>query len=74
MKTPQPGDIVTPKESTRRYTYGQHYKVTRSDNEVFYIIDDWGIEKQCYIEDWTLIKRVSIFERICNLVNKILCK
>ena len=72
MKTPQPGDIVTPKESTIRYTYGIKYKVTRADKGVFYIIDDWNIEKQCYIEDWAILKRATIFERICNFVNKIL--
>lgn len=72
MKTLQQGDIVTPKETTSRYTYGINYKVTRTDNSVFYVIDDWNIEKQCYIEEWTLIKRATIFERICNFVNKIL--
>ena len=51
MKTPQAGDIVTPKESTSRYTYGMNYKVTRTDKGVFYVIDDWNIEKQCYIEE-----------------------
>ena len=72
MKTPQTGDIVTPKESTSRYTYGINYKVTRTDKGVFYVIDDWNIEKQCYIEDWMLLKRATLFERICNFVNKIL--
>lgn len=72
MKTPQPGDIVTPKETTSRYTYDIDYKVTRTDNGVFYVIDDWNIEKQCYIEEWTLIQRANIFERICNFVNKTL--
>ena len=72
MKTPQAGDIVTPKESTSRYTYKCYYYVTRTDKGVFYVIDDWNIEKQCYIEDWILLKRATIFERICNFVNKIL--
>lgn len=72
MKSPQTGDIVTPKESTSRYTYGEKYKVNRTDKGVFYVIDDWNIEKQCYIEDWTLIKRASIFERIRKFVDKIL--
>ena len=72
MKSPQSGDIVTPKETTSRYTYGIKYKVTRTDKGVFYVIDDWNIEKQCYIEDWMLLKRATIFERICNFVNKIL--
>lgn len=72
MKTPQPGDIITPKESTSRYTYGINYKVTRTDNGVFYVIDDWNVEKQCYNQEWTLIQRAPIFERICNFVNKIL--
>ena len=72
MKTPQTGDIVTPKETTSRYTYGIKYKVTRTDKGVFYVIDDWNIEKQCYIEEWTVLKRATIFERICNFVNKIL--
>ena len=72
MKTPQKCDIVTPKETTSRYTYGIKYKVTRTDKGVFYVVDDWGIEKQCYIEDWNIVKSSTIFERICNFVNKIL--
>ena len=72
MKTPQPGDIVTPKESTSRQTYGHNYVVTSTDKGVFYVYDDWSIEKQCYIEEWTVLKRATIFERICNFVNKIL--
>jgi len=48
MKTPQPGDIVTPKESTSRYTYGEKYKVTRTDKDVFYIIDDWNDNRNNY--------------------------
>ena len=72
MKTPQSGDIVTPKETTSRYTYGENYKVTRTDKGVFYVIDDCNIEKQCYIEEWNLLKRATIFERICNFVNKFL--
>ena len=72
MKTPQKCDIVTPKETTSRYTYGIKYKVTRTDKGVFYVIDDWNIEKQCYNEEWILLKRDTIFERICNFVNKML--
>ena len=72
MKTPQSGDIVTPKQTTSRYTYGINYKVTRTDKGVFYVIDDFGIEKQCYNEEWIVLKRATIFERICNFVNKIL--
>ena len=72
MKTPQPGDILTPNQTTSRYTYGVNYKVTRTDKGVFYVIDDWLFEKQCYIEDWKVVKRATIFERICNFVNKIL--
>jgi len=51
MKIPQQGDVFTPKETTSRYTYGINYKVTRTDKGVFYVIDDWNIEKQCYLEE-----------------------
>ena len=72
MKIPQQGDVVTPKETTSRYTCGINYKVTRTDKGVFYVIDDWNIEKQCYLEEQTIVQRATIFERICNFVNKIL--
>lgn len=81
MKTPTKGDIVTPKKHitlkgtiasvVHRTTVFNQYKVIRSDKDVFFIIDDWGIERMCYASDWEMYQRAPIFARICNFVNKL---
>lgn len=50
------GDVVTPIERVNRTTIGQWYTVTRTDNDVFYIIDDWNIERQCYPNQWKVVE------------------
>lgn len=48
--------IVTPTTDVNRTTRGSLYKVTRKDNGWFYIIDDWGIERQCYWSDFKIVE------------------
>lgn len=50
------GDIVTPTERVNRTTIGEWYTVTRTDKDVFYIFDDWNIERQCYLNEWKIVE------------------
>lgn len=50
------GDIVTPTERVNRTTIGEWYTVTRTDKDVFYIFDDWNIERQCYPNEWKIVE------------------
>ena len=50
------GDIVTPTVKVNRTTIGEWYTVTRTDKDVFYIFDDWNIERQCYPNDWEIVE------------------
>ena len=50
------GDIVTPVERVNRTTIGEWYTVTRTDKDVFYIFDDWNIERQCYPNEWKIVE------------------
>lgn len=52
MKKINVGDIVTPNKRVNRTAIGKSYKVHRVGNGVFYIYDDYGIERQCYPEDF----------------------
>lgn len=54
------GDIVTPVERVNRTTKGEWYTVTRTDKDVFYIIDDWNIERQCYPNEWEIVSEEEI--------------
>lgn len=54
------GDIVTPVERVNRTTKGEWYTVTRTDKDVFYIIDDWNIERQCYPNEWKVVESKDI--------------
>lgn len=50
------GDVVTPTEKVNRTTIGEWYTVTRTDKDVFYIVDDWNIERQCYPNEWKIVE------------------
>lgn len=54
------GDIVTPTVKVNRTTIGEWYTVTRIDKDVFYIIDDWNIERQCYPNQWKIVESKDI--------------
>lgn len=54
------GDIVTPTERVNRTTIGEWYTVTRTDKDVFYIFDDWNIERQCYPNEWKVVESKDI--------------
>ena len=54
------GDIVTPTERVNRTTIGEWYTVTRTDKDVFYIVDDWNIERQCYPNEWKIVESNDI--------------
>jgi hypothetical protein len=60
MKKLKKGDIVTPKETTGRFQKFQEYQVLRTDNNVFYIMDDLGFVKQCYYNGWELVPEKKI--------------
>lgn len=54
------GDIVTPTVKVNRTTIGEWYTVTRTDKDVFYIFDDWNIERQCYPNEWKVVESKDI--------------
>lgn len=54
------GDVVTPTQRVNRTTIGEWYTVTRIDKDVFYIVDDWNIERQCYPNEWKIVESKDI--------------
>lgn len=54
------GDSVTPTVKVNRTTIGEWYTVTRTDKDVFYIFDDWNIERQCYPNEWKVVESKDI--------------
>ena len=74
MRKVKKGDIITPKKvqnlrgnwhsKVNRTSLFQEYQVTRTDKECFFIVDDNGMERMCYIEDWDLIQREPQLEVI----------
>lgn len=74
MKTPQPGDIVTPKQDYKNYSVKNQYLVLAYDPplDAVAVVNDSGVIEFIAVEDFYNITHVPIFERICNFVNKIL--
>jgi hypothetical protein len=78
MKKLKKGDIVTPKKvqnlrgnwhsAVNRTSLFQEYRVTRTDKECLFIIDDWGNERMCYANDWELIQREPQLELLTAFV------
>lgn len=54
MKQISVGDRVTPIKRVNRTSPTQWYIVHRLGDGVFYIYDDYGIERQCYPEDFNV--------------------
>lgn len=73
MKTPQSGDVVTPKKDYPNYSTKNQYLVLSVDPplEALAVVNDNGQIEFVAVEDFHNITHVPIFERICNFVNKI---
>ena len=72
MKTPQPGDIVTPKKDLEGFSTKNQYQVIERYKNSICLIDDDGHRRYKHISDFHNITQYPIWERICNFVNKIL--
>lgn len=74
MKTPQPGDIVTPKENCILFKKSNQYQVlaTFEKDKSIILVNDSGVRQMVSYKDFHNITHVPIFERICNFVNKII--
>jgi len=78
MKKLKKGDIVTPKKvqnlrgnwhsAVNRTSLFQEYPIIRTDKDCFFIIDDNGMERMCYANDWELIQREPQLELLTALV------
>ena len=78
MKKLKKGDIVTPKKmrnlngnwhsAVNRTSLFQEYRVTRTDKECFFIVDDWGNERMCYATEWELVQSNPTLELITATV------
>lgn len=74
MKTPQPGDVVTPISDYTNYSTKNQYLVLAYDPQLnaLAVVNDIGQIEFIAVEDFHNITHVPIFEKICNFVNKIL--
>jgi hypothetical protein len=72
MKTPQPGDVVTPKEDLEGFSTKNQYLVVKSGFDLILLVNDYGYKVWRYHGYFHNITQYPIWERICNFVNKIL--
>ena len=72
MKTPQPGDVVTPKKDIAGFSTRKQYLVVKRESDLILIVNDYGLRIWRHHGYFHNITQYPIWERICNFVNKIL--